>query len=185
MPGVTPGREEGPGMNRIKAMAAAAAMLVLTLGVFATAASPALAAPAHASRAMAPATTTSFALAGTAQAQHLRLKVTSREISSSGSTVYTYTEITACNDSCSVTVTLYFHATLSTTQVWINGKVTCDVLGAKATWCGNTNNGKNYLDTGVNFDGYWLRADVYPQNHNPGCIYRGDAPYEHWVHCEE
>jgi hypothetical protein len=171
------------GENMKTRLCAAAAMLALTLGAFAATVPSALAATAaHANPAVALATTTTFVPAGTAHAPHLRLRITSRKISSSGLSVYTYNEITACNSSCSVSAHMDFYATYSASQVWINGRVNCSGIGAKVTWCGNTNNGQSYLDTGMNFDGYWLRDDIYADGH--GCKYRGDVPYYNWVDCE-
>ena len=187
VPGVVPGRKERQGMkmNRIRTIAAAAAMLALTVGTSVTSVPSALAATAApASRAAALGTTTPLVAAGPAHTARL-LRMTSRVISHSGSTVYTFNDIVSCNDSCSVTADLNFHATISSTQVWINGKVNCSSQGSKVTWCGNTNNGTSYLDTGMNFDGYWLRADIYPRDHTSyACNYRGNVPYFHWVDCE-
>lgn len=161
-------------------LCAAAAMLALTLGAFAVTSPSALAATAaHAHPAVASATTTTFVPAGVAHDPNLRLRITSRKISSSGLSVYTYNEISACNSSCSVYADMNFYATYSASQVWINGKVNCSSI---VTWCGNTNNGQSYLDTGMDFDGYWLRDDISADGQ--GCKYRGDVPYYNWVHCE-
>lgn len=51
-------------------------------------------------------------------------------------------------------VALTVTSTYSYNQIWINGKVYCTHGGGWViTWCSNTNNGKSYLNVGMNWTG--------------------------------
>jgi hypothetical protein len=93
-------------------------------------------------------------------------------------TGYQYQEAYAYNYGASTFVQL--HTTNTTSQVWINGTVSCTAYGGnRVTWCGvGGGNGTGTLDTGANFTGpggssYWFRFDLHA---NGTCTVRGNAP---------
>jgi hypothetical protein len=77
---------------------------------------------------------------------------------------YSYSEEDLCLEYSGCSIGVYFdvYATYTSSQIWINGHVKCGTFGSNAvyvgiTWCGNTNNGINYLNIGVNwnYEGEW------------------------------
>ena len=73
--------------------------------------------------------------------------------------VYTLSYIGFCfhysAEGCAIgNVSLVVTTTYSYRQIWINGSVYCTHGGGWViTWCSNTNNGKSYLNVGMNWTG--------------------------------
>ena len=77
----------------------------------------------------------------------------------SAESVYTLSWIGFCfhasAQGCAIgNVNLTVTTTYSYSQIWINGHVSCTHGGGWViTWCSNTNNGKSYLNVGMNWTG--------------------------------
>jgi hypothetical protein len=95
---------------------------------------------------------------------------------------YTLTSVGICfaqNGCQSAWVSLYVYSTYSYDQIWINGAVGCNHGGGwVVSWCSNTNNGKSYLNVGMNWmgtigipsGGYdWWRVNIFAND--AGCDY--------------
>jgi hypothetical protein len=73
--------------------------------------------------------------------------------------VYTFSDLGFCYhgsaEGCNIgNVSLVVYTTYSYGQIWINGSVYCTHGGGwVTTWCSNTNNGKSYLNVGMNWTG--------------------------------
>jgi hypothetical protein len=99
--------------------------------------------------------------------------------------VYTYNYYYACSTSnCTgARAWVWFNATYSGSQVWINGTVHCgSSYFWQITWCGQTNNGVSYLNTGANFNQYYLRMNIFAND--GGCVEWGNAPQFATGDCE-
>jgi hypothetical protein len=81
------------------------------------------------------------------------------------STQYTFTAEGYCDaiNNCDyASVSLLVYSTYSANQVWINGHVGCTHSGQWViTWCSNTNNGKSYLNVGMNWSGPDFPGNTY------------------------
>lgn len=81
------------------------------------------------------------------------------------STQYTFTAEGFCDsvNGCDYAyVSLLVYSTYSANQVWINGKVSCQHSGQWViSWCSNTNNGKAYLNVGMNWVGPDMPGNSY------------------------
>ena len=76
--------------------------------------------------------------------------------------VYTTNSIQRCLFGTNLCMTLQAFATYSSTQIWINGHVSCSQAGnaATITWCGvGGGNGTATLNIGVNWNWPSLRAN--------------------------
>jgi hypothetical protein len=77
----------------------------------------------------------------------------------SAESVYTLSYIGFCfhysAEGCAIgNVSLVVTTTYNYKQIWINGSVYCTHGGGWViTWCSNTNNGKSYLNVGMNWTG--------------------------------
>jgi hypothetical protein len=78
----------------------------------------------------------------------------------SAESVYTLSWVGLCayhggDVGCNIgNVALNVTTTYSYSQIWINGHVSCTHGGGwVTTWCSNTNNGKSYLNVGMNWTG--------------------------------
>jgi hypothetical protein len=90
--------------------------------------------------------------------------------------VYTFSEVGVNLGDLDAEFALY--ATYSETQIWINGKVECgSTQGWVVSWCSNTNNGKAYLNVGMNltnpYGSWYERMNIYANN--SGCNIWGSS----------
>ena len=100
--------------------------------------------------------------------------------------VYTVTTVNRCFSDQIYSECVYFqaHTTYSSTQIWINGNVSCHWSGSYTavdiTWCGlGGGNGTGYLNEGVNWNvpgwnanGLYARMNIV--SNGGGCVEYGN-----------
>ncbi len=118
--------------------------------------------------------------------------VLAQPISASAESVYTFSDLGFCfhasAEGCNIgNVSLVVYTTYTYHQIWINGKVYCTHGGGWViTWCSNTNNGKSYLNVGMNWTGTprsglpdgettWARINVLANG--AGCSWWGGETF--------